>query len=236
MSRERANIRMDKDIFDFFDNMAEEEGISRSEAMVIALKEYKTKVEEEQILTDTLNRLNKMDREIKTKDSDKIKELLSKLSKGKNTCNKKNSIKVLEEDLSNLNLLLNILPEEDTKEANTLLDGFDNITKEDLNLAKELTDSLDKYNEFLQSLSTPIEIINKNFKYHNESLARLTITAESIIEHMGLRGRFIDPHGLRFIHEGRKFRNFNNRDKRKQEMKEEIKQELKEELLKELKK
>lgn len=165
MSKERVNIRMDKDIFDFYDKISERENISRSEAMIIGLRYYREKVENENLLKSTLENLDQLE-------SQEITDLTSLISSL--DCHKghrgKNANHHIGRELNTLNLLLN------SPRENTESDKPDPI-HEDLN----------KYNNILSSLARPIEILTNNFNYHKLALENTKKYASLIIDALGFQ-------------------------------------------------
>ena len=157
MSKERVNIRMDEAIFNFYDDMAKKEGLSRSEAMIKGLAYYKEKVEEDKLLKDTFESLEKlMDKNENIGFEDLANGLACK--KGR-----KHSHKHIGRDLNSLNLILN--------------SGEEGIKVED----EDVLEDLNKYNALLKNLSRPIEILTKNFNYHKSSLETIKKYSELIL-------------------------------------------------------
>ncbi len=158
MSKERVNIRMDKEIFDFYDEISKEEKISRSEAMIIGLSYYKEKMEEEKTLRETLDSLAWL------KEDDTPSSMAERPA-----CKKGKNHHHIGKELNSLNAILNTREEKDPGEDGVL---------EDLN----------KYNSMLKSLSRPIEVLTRNFNYHKGVLEKIKEHSELILDKLGFNG------------------------------------------------
>lgn len=168
MSKERVNIRMDKEIFDFYDEISERENISRSEAMIIGLSYYKDRLDQEEELRQVLDSLEGLDLE-------EVGQVLRPRACKKSGKKSGQAHYHIGRELNTLNILLN--------------PGRPAEPEGDQGDLSQIDESLNQYNQVLQNLARPIEILSKNFNYHKACLEKIKRKSELIIDYLGFHSQ-----------------------------------------------